>query len=314
MKTALVTGGNSGLGFEAAAQLAEQGWSVIITTRSAAKAEQAVAELNSRVPTGAFRSVTMDLGQLDTVEAAARELAGETIDYALLNAGIAPPKELAHTEDGIEQTVAASLIGHHLLTMKLLETGSIAPDGSIVIAGSEASRGDVPTFKPVDIDAFAAEHFGGDLRAAIEAYIRMEAPATYKASDTYATAKLFVAWWADRLAERLPEGITVNAVSPGSTPDTNAITSAPFYMRRIMVPLFKLLPGMSHSVEAGASRYHEIAGRKDVTGKFFASKPRKMTGPLVEQTAPHFDNPAAATALWDVVTKVAGGVGYPSVS
>lgn len=63
---------------------------------------------------------------------------------------------------------------------------------------------------------------------------------------------MFVAWWAAQLATMLPEGMAVNAVSPGSTPDTNAINNASLYMRKLMIPIFKLIPGMSHSVADGA--------------------------------------------------------------
>ena len=181
----------------------------------------------------------------------------------------------------------------------------------IVIAGSEAARGDVPTFKPVDLNALAEQHFGGNLEAAIEAQMRMEPPATYKPSDTYATAKVFVAWWAAELSRVLPPGMAVNAVSPGSTPDTNAINNAPFYMRKLMIPLFKLLPGMSHSVADGAARYLEVAGYEpNVTGKFFASKPKKMTGPLAEIQMDHIDDRDGQLALWNVTSRVTGGVGY----
>ncbi len=102
--------------------------------------------------------------------------------------------------------------------------------------------------------------------------------------------------------------MTVNAVSPGSTPDTTAARNAPLYMRRLMLPILKLMPGMSHSVETGAGRYLEVAGYgDDVTGKFFASKPKKMTGPLVDIRMDHFDNPAAQRTLWTVTSKISGG-------
>ena len=315
-RTALVTGASSGLGFEAAAQLAERGYgSVTVTARNDEKADAAREELQARTGADVFDTLVIDNDNLDTVEAAATVLAerGEKIDLLILNAGIAPSSNVVKTDAGIEATVAASLIGHHLLTMRLVEKGILSKRAHIVIAGSEAARGDVPTFSPVDIDAFAAKHFDGDLEAAIESQLRMDAPATYKPGDTYATTKLFVAWWAAELARRLPDGMTVNAVSPGSTPDTNALRNAPFYMRNLMVPLFKVIPGMSHSVETGAARYLEVADYGDeVTGKFFASKPKKMTGPLVEIQMDHFDNPAGQRALWVATTKVAGGVGYPA--
>lgn len=315
-RTALVTGASSGLGFEAAAQLADRGYArVTITARTREKAAAARAELLARTGKDVFDPLVLDNDNLGTVESAVMTLAerGEKIDFLLLNAGIAPSKEVVRTPEGIEATVAASLVGHHLLTVRLLEKGLLGEQARIVIAGSEAARGDVPTFNPVDIDAIAAKHFDGDLEAAIENQFRMEPPATYKPGDTYATAKLFVAWWAAELAQRLPKGMTVNVVSPGSTPDTNAARNAPFYMKKLMIPMFRLMPGMSHSVETGAGRYLEVAQYgDDVTGKFFASRPKKMTGPLVEIQMDHFDNPAGQRALWNVTTRVAGGVEYPA--
>jgi NAD(P)-dependent dehydrogenase (short-subunit alcohol dehydrogenase family) len=240
---------------------------------------------------------------------------GGQIDVLILNAGIAPTKDLKKTAEGFEATMASTLIGHHFLTMRLLENKLLSDDARIVIAGSEAARGDVPTFSPLDLDKFAAENFNGDLEAAVEAQIRLEAPADYKPGDVYATAKLFVAWWAAELARRLPEGMTVNAVSPGSTPDTNAVRNAPFFMRYLLIPIFKLVPGMSHSIDKGAGRYLEVAGyNPDITGKFFASKPTKMTGPLVHIQMDHFDNPEGQQALWKVIARLARGVGYPAAA
>ena len=169
------------------AQLAEQGYGrVIITARTEDMAQGAQDQLRERTGKDVFETLTLDNGKLETVEAAAAALAehGWKIDFLLLNAGVAPTKDLAKTADGIELTVAASLLGHHVLTMRLLQAGLLTDTARIVIAGSEAARGDVPTFTPLDIDAFAATNFDGDLEAAIETQMRMEAPATYKPSDT----------------------------------------------------------------------------------------------------------------------------------
>lgn len=317
-RTAIVTGATSGLGFETAAQLADQGYArVIATGRSESKIADTIRRLESKTARSVFEPLVIDNDDLATVEAAVTELEsrGGQIDVAILNAGIAPPKELMKTKTGLEATVASTLIGHHLLTIRLLEHNLLADGASIVIAGSEAARGDVPTFHPVDLGTLASDHFDGDLEAAIDTQMRMEPPAKYKAADTYATAKVFVAWWAAELARLLPAGMSVNAVSPGSTPDTNAINNAPFYMRKLMIPMFKLLPGMSHSVTDGAGRYLEVADYDpSVTGKFFASRPKKMTGPLAEVQLAHIDDAAAQHALWNVTSRVAGGVSYPQAS
>ncbi|MCH8983289.1 MAG: SDR family NAD(P)-dependent oxidoreductase [Acidobacteria bacterium] len=317
-RTALVTGASSGLGFETSAQLAEQGYGrVIITARTAEKADAARQQLVERTNTDPFETLVLDNDRLATVESAATELVerGGGIDVLVLNAGIAPPSNVIMTSDGLEGTVAATLVGHHLLTMRILENGLLNQDGRIVISGSEAARGDVPTFHPLDVKIFADEHFNGDLEAAIESYVRMAPPAEYKSANTYATAKQFVAWWAAELARQLPEGTTVNAVSPGSTPETNADRNAAFYMKYLMVPVLKLIPGMSHSVADGAGRYLEaVEFGPEVSGKFFASPPKKMTGPLTEIQMDHLDNPDAQRALWNVMSKVAGGVGMRATS
>ncbi len=314
-KTALVTGTTSGLGFETAAQLADKNYSrIIITGRNEARTEDAASRLTSRTGKSVFEPLVLNLDDMVSVEAAASALTdrGGAIDTLVLNAGIVPPPSATITAGGVEATVASSLIGHHLLTMRILEAGLLAEGASIVIAGSEAARGDVPTFNPVEVHAIANEHFGGDLEKAIEGQMRMEAPAKYNTGDTYATAKLYVAWWAAELARLLPEGVAVNAVSPGSTPDTDAVRNAPFYMRALMLPLFKLIPGMSHAVADGAARYLEVADYdRNITGKFFASKPKKMTGPIEEMRMDHVDNHAAQTALWNVTSRLAGGVSYP---
>jgi NAD(P)-dependent dehydrogenase (short-subunit alcohol dehydrogenase family) len=315
-KTALVTGTTSGLGFETAAQLADKNYSrIIITGRNEARTEDAASRLTSRTGKSVFETLVLDLDDMSSVETAATALKdrGGSIDTLILNAGIVAPSTATLTESGVETTVASSLIGHHLLTMRIIEGDLLAEGASIVIAGSEAARGDVPTFKPVDAHSVANEHFEGDLEKAIEGQMRMQAPAKYNTGNTYATAKLYVAWWVAELSRLLPEGVAVNAVSPGSTPDTDAVRNAPFYMRVFMVPILKLIPGMSHSVADGAARYLEVADYdRSITGKFFASKPKKMTGQVEAMQMDHFSNDEAQTALWNVTSRVAGGVSYPT--
>ena len=308
-RTALVTGASSGLGFEASVQLAEAGYRrVIVTARTAEKAASTQKRLEERTGKNVFETLILDNDRLDTVEAAASGLEGsDPIDTLILNAGIAPPRELQMTVDGFDAVVSSSLIGHHLFTMRLLEDDLLTADASIVIAGSEAARGDVPMFKPIDFDQFAEKHFDGDREAAIASYFRMEPPSEYKSGDVYATAKQFSVWWANELASRLPNGMTVNTVSPGSTPGTDVMRDIPFMMRYVMVPIFKVIPGMSHSIQDGAGRYLEIAHRDDgVTGAFFASAPKKMTGPLTEIELDHFDRPESQSALWTVLAEVTG--------
>jgi NAD(P)-dependent dehydrogenase (short-subunit alcohol dehydrogenase family) len=308
--SALVTGATSGLGYEAATQLAERDrGQIIVTGRTEAKARDARDGLRLRTGRNVFESLALDLDDNSSVEAAADALIdrGGSLDLLILNAGLAPPSTAAMSHDGIERTVTSSLVGHHILVARLLQQGLLDEHARIVIAGSEAARGDVPTFHPLDFGTLADDHFGGDWEAAVEAQMRLQPPATYKAADQYATAKMMVAWWAAELSRRLPQGMTVNAVSPGSTPGTNAIRNAPFYMKHLMVPIMKLVPGMSHDVADGARRYLEASDLGDeVTGQFFASPPKRMTGKLTRVELAHIADQRAQRAGWRALVRVSG--------
>lgn len=314
-KTALVTGATSGLGFEAAAQLAEAGYvSVTITGRSEAKAEEARSALVSRTGKSVFTTLALDLNKPKSVEAAAEELVrGENkVDFLLLNAGIVSGKELLRTDEGIEITSASSLVGHHQLTMRMLESDLLSAHARIVIAGSEAARGDVPMFKPSDLQQLAADHYDEDLADAAEALLRYDAPIKYSSGTAYANAKLFVAYWSAALAQKLPTGMTVNAVSPGSAPDTNADRNAPFLMKRFLVPFFKLVPGKSAPVSVAAFRFIEAAEYPEqVTGQFFASAPKKMIGELHRVDLAHISDQDNQKAAWEALVRISGGIDYP---
>lgn len=312
-RTVIVTGATSGLGEEAAAQLAEAGYAkVLVTGRTAAKAETAGRVLTDRTGRDTFAPLTLDLDDAGSIDAAVAELAsrGDKIDVLLLNAGLVAGKDLIRTGDGVEATFAATLIGHHRFTMGLLDGGLLAPETRIVIAGSEAVRGDVPTMSRTDLPTFAAKHFGGDLVQAADSLIRQQPPVKYKPGNAYADAKMFVALWSAALARRLPAGKIVNAVSPGATPDTQGVRNAPFFMRTVMLPIMKRAPkrlAMAAPVSEGAGRYLKaLTFSPDVSGQFFASKPKKMTGELHKMEHPHFADLPSQEAVWEATVRLTG--------
>ena len=306
---ALVTGTTSGLGYSAAKQLVQDGWRhVIVTGRSQSGADEAVKKLKTETGTQNFTGIALDLNSSASVKKAVAELVkrGVPIDFLILNAGLMPGKERLVTSENIESS-QAPLIGHHQLTMGLLKVGLLASDARIVIAGAEPARGDVPMFQFTDLPAFAAKEYKSDRGSAIEAILRSSPNVKYKASTAYSDAKIFVAWWVAALARKLPADMAVYAVSPGAAPDTRAPRNLNFMMKNVFVRLSKLIPGMSHSVDEGAKNYLRASEfGVDVSGKFFCSVPKKMTGPIEIMRHPHLHDRASQDALWQAVVKASG--------
>jgi NAD(P)-dependent dehydrogenase (short-subunit alcohol dehydrogenase family) len=129
----------------------------------------------------------------------------------------------------------------------------------------------------------------------------------YEPHRAYADAKCIVAWWAAALARRLPSGMAVYTVSPGSTPDTLGLRNAGGVFKWLLVPMVKLIPGMSHTPETAARRYLQASEfGTDVSGQFFASAPKKFTGPMEAMRHPHFHDRATQEAAWQAVVRVSG--------
>ncbi|MBV9408334.1 MAG: SDR family NAD(P)-dependent oxidoreductase [Candidatus Eremiobacteraeota bacterium] len=313
---ALITGATSGVGYAAAGILAGEGWQgIIVTGRSLAEARKAAGQLAADTKTHVFTPLELELDSPASVASALAELVkrGSAIDLLLLNAGIMGRKECVRTAAGIEVS-EAPLIGHHQLTVGLLRANLLSPDSRIVIASSEAARGDVPLFSYTDVSALAAAQYHGDRTAAVEALLRSGPNVKYTPNRAFADAKLIVAWWAAALARRLPSSMAAYAVSPGSAPATNAVRNAGALTKWLLIPLTKMIPGMSQTPEEAALRYLQASAfGTDVSGQFFASPPKKLTGPIEAMRHPHFHDRASQEAAWKAVVNVSGVDGGGSI-
>jgi len=306
---ALVTGATSGLGQAAARLLAKEGWrEIIVTGRSLAGAEQAGAQLAVENKTVIFTPLALDLDKPSSVQSAVAELVKrcQPIDFLLLNAGLVPFKRRVLTETGVESS-QAPLIGHHQLTVGLLNANLLSPNSRIVIAGAEPARGGVPMFRYTDVPTFAAKRHQGNRTAAVEALIRNGPNVKYVPNNAYADAKLIIAWWTAALARRLPSGMAVYAVSPGGATGTNVVRSAGWALRYLMIPIVNLIPGMNQTPETAARRYIQASKfGTDLSGQFFASAKGKFSGPMEVQRQPHLHDRASQEAAWQAVVKVSG--------
>ncbi|MFE3580636.1 SDR family NAD(P)-dependent oxidoreductase [Streptomyces vinaceus] len=137
----LVTGGNAGIGYFVAEQLSATGATVVLGSRSPAKAEAATASIRARVPGARVRAVRLDLADLPSLETAVASMGVERLDAVVHNAGVAlddPPRE--ETADGHELMFGTNHLGHFALTRWLMPLLSAAPAARVVTMGSFAAK------------------------------------------------------------------------------------------------------------------------------------------------------------------------------
>jgi NAD(P)-dependent dehydrogenase (short-subunit alcohol dehydrogenase family) len=320
-KTSLVTGANSGLGFEAAAQLAEAGYGrVILACRTLEKAEAAKQALAERVGSDPFETLEVDVSSIASANAASDELAkrGNPIDALLLNAGMVSGEAMEKSVDGLEVAFASSIIGHHVLTLRLLDAGLFPQGARIVIAGSEAARDDLPKMmdmKLYDFGTGAPSEFGDDLHDAMRSFAKGARPEAFNPFRYYAMTKLIVSWWSAAMARRFGERISVFTVSPGSSLTTNAArhtTGIKRFMFTRVMPIIGPLIGMHQPIRLGAKRYLDVLhgiGGEYVNGRTYTSAPKKLVGPIDESTYPHLLDVEHQDVAWEVLGELTGPAG-----
>ncbi|PPE72023.1 short chain dehydrogenase [Solimonas fluminis] len=116
----LITGSASGIGLQAALQLAASGHRLVLADRNVAAGEAAAAQIRQSGGQAEFRA--LDLGDLSHIRAFAdEELAREQpLDALINNAGLLPPMRRATTADGFERAFGVAYLGHYALTARLM--------------------------------------------------------------------------------------------------------------------------------------------------------------------------------------------------
>jgi NAD(P)-dependent dehydrogenase (short-subunit alcohol dehydrogenase family) len=140
-RTAVVTGGNTGIGFEAARVLAGRGAAVVLACRDAGKAKDAAARITASSPGATVSVVRLDLASLASVREAAGEIRAshERLDLLINNAGVMIPP-YGTTADGFELQFGINHLGHFALTGLLLDRLLPVPGARVVTVASQAHR------------------------------------------------------------------------------------------------------------------------------------------------------------------------------
>jgi len=140
-RTMLVTGATTGIGWETARALGAAGASVVITARTDAKGEAAVAALREVVPAGQFSAEVLELGSLRSVRSFTDRVASGhgRLDVLIANAGImAVPFGL--TDDGFELHFGTNHLGHFVLVGRLLPLLAASAPARVVVLSSAGHR------------------------------------------------------------------------------------------------------------------------------------------------------------------------------
>ena len=283
-KTYIITGGNSGIGFEAAKLLATHGANVEIACRDQTKAEVAVAEIAS-AGRGHAGAIPLDLADLSSVREAARIITDRfgKIDALVNNAGVMQPP-YATTRDGFELQFGVNHLAHFLLS-GLLRGVVEAAGGRIVVTSSIAHKNGRINFD--------------DLNAAK----RYSATAAYFQSKL---ANLLFALELDRRLRAAHSPATALACHPGVS-HTNLQSSGPRGVWKAAYSL--IMPVMSQSAAAGAVPTVLAAAATEAKpgGYYGPTGAGEFKGPVGDaEIGRQALDREAARRLWDVSEELTG--------
>ena len=194
-KTVVITGGNAGIGKEAAVELARMGARVIITARNETRGSAAVREIVDRSGSTTVEVLPLDLSSFRSIRSFAGALLDRVgrLDVLVENAGLIL-RTRQETEDGFEYTFGVNHLGHFLLTSLLRDRLVESAPARVVVVASDAHES---AKQGLDFDDLQSER-------------------DYRWAKVYGKSKLANIYFARELAYRLEgTGVTSNSLHPG---------------------------------------------------------------------------------------------------
>ncbi|WP_049946270.1 SDR family NAD(P)-dependent oxidoreductase [Butyrivibrio sp. WCD2001] len=253
MKNVIITGANSGLGFETAKKIAKsRDYRVILACRNDVKASQARADISASTGNENIVSMKLDTSSLSSVRAFADKYINEygTVDVLINNAGISSMRDSGMTEEGFEIVFATNYLGHFLLTQLLLP--HFAADGRIINVTSDMHN------PPGGIEWKGADYI------AYEAVGDRKNYAYSKLAAIYLTLKL------DEEFRKSGDSITVNSFNPGFMAATNFSGGHADKARALVVKT--TMPDRYGELEKSSEALFQIATDEqfsNISGKYF---------------------------------------------
>lgn len=284
----LITGANTGLGKEAARQLAlkQETKKVILFCRNQVKAEEAKKNLEEKTGKKIFEIIIGDVSDANSVRKAVEKVK-DPIDAVILNAGGMVGKTAAKiTPSGMNELAATNILGHVVLVEELIKHDKLKK--AVLSVSAEAVPGvKMLGMKPVSMRTSSVDEFAAVLDGT---YFGNK----FDATQAYGYVKYVTAMWTLSMARKYPD-IKFVVMSPGNTKGTQAPDNLPpamkFMLKNFMMPVvFPLMGGMVHELEVGAKRFVDgISDDRYKSGVFYASKEGKLSGEVVDQSTFYTD-------------------------
>ncbi|NHN39324.1 SDR family NAD(P)-dependent oxidoreductase [Pseudomaricurvus alcaniphilus] len=285
-RVAIVTGANTGLGFETARGLAEKGVQVVMACRNLGKAAEAQQRILEQCPEAQLEIMALDLSSLKSVRefASVYQQRFQRLDILINNAGIMiPPYSLS--VDGFESQLAANYLGHFLLTGLLLDTLE-KTSGSRIVALASLS------------------HKSGKIN-----FNDLQSERKYNAWKCYAQSKLACLIFAYEMQRRLT-GADYQTIAVAAHPGvsgTDLSRHIPWLVNKLVAPVVLKFGGQPP--EQGvlpilyAALGDDICGG-DYTGPTGIGEWKGPAGKVKSTRASH--NPEVAARLWSVSEALTG--------
>ncbi len=244
----LVTGANSGIGFESALGLAELGADVVLLCRSRERGEEAAEKIRTRTANRRIEVEALDVANLAAVREVGARLAEGAVDVLVHNAGVLPAERVV-TDDGLEQTWATHVVGPHLLTRMLQPALERSDDARVIWVSSGGMY--TRRLRLDDVDWARRRAYDG-----VTAY-----------AETKRAQVVLAELWAEHLRR---SGVAVNAMHPGWADTLSVRSSIPGFYRVTRAILRTPAEGADTVVWlAAAERARGVSGRF-----FFDRRPR----------------------------------------
>jgi NAD(P)-dependent dehydrogenase (short-subunit alcohol dehydrogenase family) len=285
-KNVIVTGANTGLGYETALAIASKGANVIMACRSQERAEKAKQSIIEKHPKATIDIILLDLGNLSKIESFVKEYKSKykTLDVLINNAGVMTTPYMK-TDDGFEFQNGVNHLGHFALTAQLFDLLKKTKNSRLVVVSSIAHKNAV-----IDLEDYMFEQ-----------------EENYTPMKSYRQSKLSNLLFMKELNRRIKDknySVKVLAAHPGvsRTELTRYVLSG--FLAILLYPLVFLF---TQSAKRGALPQLRAALDKNAqTGEYYGPNGYKeMRGnPILVKPEPNANNKKDAKALWELSEKL----------